>query len=108
MILGVGGPSCRARPTGPGPDTFALSKGWGDAHRDGALRARAPSDVRGRAGPRLRLGVVGAKLADRGLCNRPLRIPGFQVTAREKWLTERFPTYLAYQERVRRLIPFLY
>jgi protein-S-isoprenylcysteine O-methyltransferase Ste14 len=26
----------------------------------------------------------------------------------ERWLTERFPTYRAYQKRVRRLIPFLY
>ena len=26
----------------------------------------------------------------------------------ERWLTERFPTYRGYQERVRRLIPFVY
>jgi protein-S-isoprenylcysteine O-methyltransferase Ste14 len=26
----------------------------------------------------------------------------------EKWLTERFPTYAAYQKRVRKLIPFVY
>lgn len=26
----------------------------------------------------------------------------------EKWLAEKFPTYAAYQRRVRRLVPFLY
>ncbi len=26
----------------------------------------------------------------------------------EKWLTERFPGYVAYQRRVRKLIPFVY
>ncbi|MFH2119369.1 MAG: methyltransferase, partial [Pseudomonadota bacterium] len=26
----------------------------------------------------------------------------------ERWLTEKFPTYTAYQQRVRRLVPFVY
>lgn len=33
---------------------------------------------------------------------------GIKATREERWLTERFPDYPQYQQRVRKLIPFIY